>query len=155
MKKEDLMILASLRQNSRVGLTKISKNTSIPVTTIYNKLKNFEKTFIKKYTSIIDFPQLGFNTRAVIMVRTKKEMRERLYDYLSSCRSLNSLYKINNGYDFLMEIIAKEIKEVEFFVEHLENAFEVDKKEIHYLIEEIKKENFISNAEYIKLTGDY
>src|SRR3989338_3752072 len=136
MKKEDLLILSCIRQNSRQGLTNMSRSTSIPITTIYHKLKGYEKNFIKKYTSIVDFPKLGYNTRAIIMVRTKREMRDQLFDYLLSYRALNSLHKINNGYDFLMEIIAKEIKEVELFVEHMETAFNVDKKEVHYLIED-------------------
>ena len=151
MKKEDILVLACIRQDARAGLTKISRATSIPITTIYHKLKSFEKNFIKKYTTIIDFPKLGYNTRAMILIRTKRDMKEKLFEYLINNKSLNSLYKINNGYDFMMEIIAREIREVETFVDYLETTYGLEKKEIHYLIEEVNREEFMGNIEYLRL----
>ena len=115
--KKEMLILANLRNNARETLTKMSRKTSIPVSTIFEKLKTYESGLIKKYTSLIDFTKLGYNTRATILVKTTKEYRDKLRQHLLLDKSLNSVYKINNGYDFMLEGIFREIKDVEqFFV---------------------------------------
>ena len=80
--KKELIILAKLRENSRESLTRMSRKISIPVSTIYEKLKNYEKTVIKKHTSLLDFNKLGFGTRATIILKSKKENRENLKQFL-------------------------------------------------------------------------
>ncbi len=52
MKDMDLSVLAKLRQNARERLTKMSRKTSIPVTTLYNKIKTLESSIVKKHTSL-------------------------------------------------------------------------------------------------------
>ena len=102
---------------------------------------------------MLDFTRLGFNTRANIVIKVKKELRDQLRDFLIDNKAINSLYRINNGFDFLIEVVFKEIKDVEFFVEQLENNFKIEKKEIYYIIEELRKEEFLGRYEYVKLTG--
>ena len=131
----------------------MSRKTYIPVTTLHKKLKGFEGEVIKKYVALLDFTRLGFNTRANIVIKVKKELRDQLRDFLIDNKAINSLYRINNGFDFLIEVVFKEIKDVEFFVEQLENNFKIEKKEIYYIIEELRKEEFLGRYEYVKLTG--
>ena len=147
------IILSRLRENGRESLTNMSRKTYIPVTTLHKKLKGFEGEVIKKYVALLDFTRLGFNTRANIVIKVKKELRDQLRDFLIDNKAINSLYRINNGFDFLIEVVFKEIKDVEFFVEQLENNFKIEKKEIYYIIEELRKEEFLGRYEYVKLTG--
>jgi len=149
--KKEIVILANLRNNARETLTKMSRKTSIPVSTIFEKLKMYETGIIKKYTSLIDFTKLGYNTRATILVKTSKEYREPLREHLLLNKSLNSVYKINNGYDFMLEGIFREIKDVELFLEKLENDFGVTEKYVYYIVDEIKKEDFLSSPEYFNI----
>lgn len=148
----DMVVLAKLRQNARERLTKMSRNTSIPVTTLYNKIKELEGSFIKKHTSILDFSKLGFNTRAMVIMKVKKDMREKVRDFLSAHRNVNSIYKINNGFDYLVEVVFKEVRDVESFVEIAESSAGVDKSVVHYVIDDVKREDFMSNPEYLKIT---
>ncbi len=151
--KNDLVILSRLRENARETLTSMSRKTTIPVTTLHKKLKDFENKVIKKYVALLDFTRLGFNTRAAIAIKVKREFRDQLKEFLLDNKSINSLYRINNGFDFLIEVVFKELKDVEFFVEQLENNFKLEKKEVYYIIEEIKKEEFLGKYEYVRLTG--
>src|SRR3989339_2032098 len=105
MKKQDMMILAALRQNARLSLTKMSRATKVPVSTIYDKLKQYENGLIKKHTAIIDFAKLGYNTRANILIKVEREKREEVQEYLKKEKSVNSIYKINNGFDYLVELV--------------------------------------------------
>ena len=152
--KRELIILSKFRENSRESLTRMSKKISVPVSTIYEKLKGYEKSVIKKHTSLLDFSKLGFNTRATIILKVTKENKDPLKDFLLNNRYVNTFYKINNGYDFMIEAIFRELNEVESFVEELEDKYNVQDKKVYYIIDELKKEAFLSNSEYLKLSGD-
>lgn len=153
--KREMLILTHLRRNARETLTRMSRKTSIPVSTIFEKLKNYESGLIKKHTSIIDFSKLGYTTKATILVKANSEHRERLKEYLFMNKSLNTVYKINNGYDFILEGIFKELKDVDIFLEKLEKEFFITDKYVYYIVDEIKKEDFLSSPEYVNMSSSF
>ena len=153
MDNKEMMIIAKFRENSRESLTRMSRKISVPVSTIYEKLKNYEKGIIKKHTCLLDFSKLGFGTRTAVIIKVKKEDKENLRRFLTENKYVNSFYKINNGYDFLLEAVFRGLNQAEEFVEELENKYNVEDKHVYYIVEEIKKESFMSNPEYLKVGG--
>jgi DNA-binding Lrp family transcriptional regulator len=145
MKKTDLLIISSLRQNAREKLTEMSKKTRIPVSTIFDRIKMHEGNVIKKHTALVDFGKLGYNTRVNIILKVNKNDREAMKEFLMKHNSINSAFKINNGYDFLIEAIFSNIKEVEDFTDLLEEKFSIKAKQVFYVIDDLKKEEFLSN----------
>ncbi len=145
MKKTDLLIISSLRQNAREKLTEISKKTRIPVSTIFDRIKMHEGSIIRKHTALVDFGKLGYNTRANIILKIGKGDREAMREFLMKHSSINSAFKINNGYDFLIEAVFANIKEVEDFTDLLEEKFSIKAKQVFYIIDELKREDFLSN----------
>ena len=77
-----------------------------------------------KHTALLDFAKLGFNCRANIMLRTNREQRDKLGSHLKAHPSINNLYKINNGYDFIAEGIFTHVKDLEDFIDELEPSFD-------------------------------
>lgn len=155
MKKEDMLILTNLRENSRESLRKLSRKTAIPMSTLYDKLKNYEKNVIKKYTMLIDFSSLGFSTKATILLKVTKDYREKLAEHLTKEKHINNVYKINNGYDFIIEGIFRELKDIDAFLIKLETEYGVVDNYIYYIVDELKREGFMSSPEYVKITGDF
>ncbi len=149
MNKKDLKILSELRQNARMSLTKMSKKTQIPVSTIFDRLKLNEKNIIIKHTSLLDFNKLGYNTRANITIKVNKEDKETLKQHLIRHHQINSVYKINNGFDFMVEGIFKHIIEMEDFLEQLEQKFNIIDKKSFFIIEDLKREAFMSNVNLV------
>jgi len=147
IKKRDLKILTHLRVNARQKLTDISKNTGIPVSTIFDRIRHNENSVIKKHTSLLDFSKLGYQTRVNILLKTKKEQREKLNGFLSNHSSINSAFKINQDFDFLIDCVFSNMKELEYFLEDLEEKFNIEKKQVHHVIEDIKLESFLSNLD--------
>lgn len=145
MKKTDLLIISSLRQNAREKLTEMSKKTRIPVSTIFDRIKTHEGGVIKKHTALVDFGKLGYNTRANIILKVNKNDREDMKEFLMKHSSINSAFKINNGYDFLIEAVFANIKEVEDFTDLLDEKFSIKSKQVFYIIDDLKKEEFLSN----------
>ncbi|MBW3023085.1 Lrp/AsnC family transcriptional regulator, partial [Candidatus Woesearchaeota archaeon] len=67
--KKDLEILEVLKENSRLSTQEISKKTSIPITTVHNRLKHLKKEgVIKKFTVELDYKKVGKPISAFILV---------------------------------------------------------------------------------------
>ena len=140
-----MLVLSSLRQNARMSLTKMSRATKVPVSTIYDKLKQYERDLIRKHTALIDFAKLGYNTRANLLIKVDRDQRDKVQEYLQAHRNVNSIYKINNGYDYMVELVFVHIKDLEDFMESLERQFRILSQETYYIIDDIKREEFMSN----------
>ena len=152
-KKKEMLIMSLLRQNSRESLTKMSKLSKIPVSTIYDKLKIHQDKIIKKHTCILDFSKLGFNSRASISIKTTNSKKEELKKYLLKHPNVNTIYKINNGFDFWVECIFRHIKDLESFIEYLELKFNI-KRQVHYIIDDLKREGFMSDPNVLNLVSN-
>ena len=148
-KKKDLILTAYLRQNSRTSLTILSRKTGVPVSTIFDRLKS--NNVITKNTALLDFTKLGYSTRANILLKAKKGEKDKIKEFLVKSFNVNSLYKVNNGFHFMAECIFRDIKELEDFLDLIDERFSVRTKEVHYIIDELKKETFLSQPELIDL----
>ena len=153
MIEKDLLLLSTLRANARESLTKISRSTAIPVSTIFDRLRLHEKSIIKKHTAIIDFTKLGFSTRVTITMKANKADRDELKRYLLGHHNVNSVFKINNGYDFQIEAIFRSLHNLEEFLEKLEERFRLRSKQVYYIIDDIKREAFLADPSYLDILG--
>ncbi len=147
--EKDILLFSFLRENARMSLSKISRKTGIPVTTLFDSLKRNENGIIDKHTTLFDFSKMGYNTRANIMIKVDKKDRDDVKRYLVRNSSINSVYKINNGFDFMFEGIFKQIPDMENFFERLENKFDVKDVKYYYIINDLKREGFLANASII------
>ena len=144
-KQKELMILKHLRKDGRAKLVDIAKDTQIPISTIFDYVRKENGKLIKKFATILDFTRMGYNTRAHIVLRINKDHREKMREYLCDNQNVNSIYKINNGYDFLIEGVFREVKDLEEFLDKLEERFEIKQKNVYYIIDDIKREEFMAN----------
>jgi DNA-binding Lrp family transcriptional regulator len=152
-KSTDLLIVSHLRRDSRVGLTRMSRETRIPVSTIFSKLGTYKRTgLIKKNTSIVSFERLGYGTKALIFFSTQKEEREKLVELLNRSRNVNSLFRVNSGWDLVAEVIFANLNEIEDFLETIDAEVSVKDKKVFYILEEFKREEFMSDPDYLALT---
>ncbi len=150
--KKEALFLAELRKNSRTSLKSISKKTGTPISTLHDKLKRYEKDIITKHTSLVDFKKIGYKAIAKVITKVETTDRDRLKEFLERHSHVNSLFKINNGYDFMFEIIFEDLDKAEEFIEKLTQNFEIRENQVHYILDQVKVENFLSNGNYINLT---
>lgn len=151
LSEKELQILTHLRKNGRETLTKLSKKTGIPISTIHDLLKSKYEDVIEKYATLVDFTKLGFGNRAYIILRVNKSERSEILEFLLRQEFVNSLYKINNGYDFLVEGIFRGIRDLESFTERLDEKFDVREIKIYHVLDDIKREEFLNAPESLYL----
>ena len=156
-KSTDKQILRELRRNARTTLTKIAAKTNVPLSTVFDRVHLLEESIIVKYVALIDFIRLGYYTRAHIAIGVDVKERLILKKYLLATKHVNNLYRVNNGYDFLVEAIFVDIKEYEDFLNELKAAFSVTKLETHLLLKDLLREEFFTkeNGEYIADTREW
>jgi DNA-binding Lrp family transcriptional regulator len=148
--EDERSIVAHLRQDARLKLTGLARVTGIPVTTLFHRLKNPSGLCITRFTALLDFERLGYPTRATILLKAGKEMRGQLQAHLLASSAVNCLVRINNGYDFLAECAFKGMQELDRFCEILETQYSVRCKELHFTVEELKREGFLADPGLLK-----
>ena len=150
--KTKVFITALLRQNARIKLAVIARKTGMPVSTLFDYVHDPVCLGITRYCALLDFPALGFATRATLFLKAGKDKRDALREHLRKSGSVNSLSRVNNGYDFMADCIFKDLRELEEFCEHLERSYGA-KKEVHFVIEELKRETFFADTVVLESSG--
>jgi len=141
-----MLLIRCLRTNARATLTEISKETKIPISTLFDKLKIQQGAIIAKHTSLINFNEIGYHARVQIFLKTPVELREHLRSYLKHHEHINSVFKITNGFDFLVDGIFSQVQDAEKFIVDLESRFSPLTYTTHYVVEDIKREEFLNKA---------
>lgn len=149
--KQELEIMMHLRRNARETLTRVSTATSLPISTIYERVTNNKTGFIKRHVSLLDFAKLGYDCHITIVLKVAKEDRERLRESLSCHHAVNTLYRINNGYDFSAECVFRTIKFAEEFIDQLQDRFKIKEIQTYHIIDELRKEVFLSEPVHVDL----
>ena len=148
---KDAQILSHLRNNARKKVTHISDALEIPVTTIYDKIRAHEKKFVKKHVTLLDFPSLGMHARANLAIRVDRDIKPQLQTYLMQHPNVNSLSKVNFNADFIAEVVFPNMVLVEDFVDNLEKKFNVNNIQVYSIIDDLKKEDFLTKLEHFEL----
>jgi len=153
-KRKDLLILSHLRQDARMKLTVMSRATRIPVSTLFDRILSFVGNgLVSKYTSLIDFERLGYNARALMVFSVDKRQKGELQKILETHPSMNSLQKINNGWDFIAEMVFRTINEAEECMEEIEEKVRLKDRKLFYILKDVKREGFCSTPNLFKLSG--
>jgi DNA-binding Lrp family transcriptional regulator len=148
--RKDILLMTYFRRNARENLTQISRWTNIPVSTIFDKLREFEKGLIQRHTTLVDFRKLGFDIRINILFKVSKDSRDEFREFLIGNENINSVYRINSGFDYFVEGIFKDMSDLQRFTELLER-FKIEAKQELFILEDIKRESFLTEEIHAKL----
>jgi DNA-binding Lrp family transcriptional regulator len=142
LKPTEQKLIRELQRDSRQTLRALSRKAKLPMSTIHDKLKEWRrKGLIRRFTIQVDHAALGKYAQAIVFLRVPRQQRDRLYETLASRPEIESFYRINNGWDYLAHVAAKDYLTVEAFLEELDSTHAVQAKEAHYLLEEgVKRE---------------
>jgi DNA-binding Lrp family transcriptional regulator len=146
--KTDLMVLAHFRQDARCRLTTLSRKTGIPVSTLFDKLREYEPKVIPRIVSLLNFEALGFSTHVNVLIKAGKDSLQ-LREHLVKHPSVNSLYKVHDGFDYLAEGVFRNLRELDEFVQQLKHSHGVRSIEVQYLVDDLKREGFLADPSFV------
>ena len=145
MKKKDYIIIKHLRDNARKSITDISKETQIPVSTIFKKLKDLDKSVVKKYVAVLNYELTGHHQWNVLFLKIPSNQKKEFEEFLSNHPNINNLYEIISDFNYKLETVFKNIKEYTDFVELIKEKFEVSDFKDFNIIKDVKREGFNIN----------
>jgi DNA-binding Lrp family transcriptional regulator len=141
----DLRILAHLRRNARETLTRISRETRIPISSAYDRLKRLEALHvIKRYTSVIDVQKVGIRVRALLLVTVKEGQKTDLEAYLTMKPFVNNLFRTNGKTCFVAECLFRDMNDLESFTENVRKRFKDITFSVLHILEDLKSESFLA-----------
>ncbi|MFC1742223.1 Lrp/AsnC family transcriptional regulator [Nanoarchaeota archaeon] len=151
--KKTVELLMQLRKDGRQQLTDISRKINVPVSTLFDRVRISRGDLITRFTCLLDFQKVGFGCRAQMVFRVKKSDRDEMQMFLLKHPNVNSVYKINNGYDFLVEAVFRELKGVDEFVEKVDERYGVLEKKVYYIISDLGREMFLTDLVHAEMVG--
>lgn len=123
---KDSRILDELQRDAKATTGKIAKRTTIPVTTVHNRIKRMEHDgVIKRYAPVLDYTKLGKSIHAMIFISAEhKADQEHLAKRLLAIDGVTGARIITGGYDLVIEtrvgtidalnsLITKELRKVQ------------------------------------------
>ena len=147
-------ILAIIEKNSRIDLKELAIIMGEPEIEVANELKKMEEEgIICGYHTLIDWEKTNIEkVTALIEVRVTPQrgqgfdnIAERIYKY----PEVNSVYLISGGYDLLVTLEGKTLKEVSGFVtDKLSTLETVMSTATHFILKKYKDHGTILHKEY-------
>ena len=152
-------ILTFIEKNSRIDLKELAIVLGVDETTVMNELEKMEEEhIICGYHTLIDWDKAGIEkVTALIEVRVTPQrgmgfdkVAERIYNY----PEVNSVYLISGGFDFMVTIEGKTLREVSQFVsDKLSPLDSVLSTKTNFILKKYKENHLIFNKEREKEEG--
>ena len=137
--EQDKRIIAQLRKDGRASLTNISKSTGISISTLFERLKQLRGQAVTKFTCIVDFKRLGIHAHSLAVYSVSRANKKALRKYLRAHPNVNSVYRINHKYDFLVELVFDGLLAQEEFIDKTDELFGTRPTHIFSVVEVLRR----------------
>lgn len=113
-------IIRCLQQNARISFTEIGRKVGLTSPAVAERVKKMEDLgIIKNYVTQISYSKLGYQMRAMITLRA---FVGKLRPFLKKVNSFNEVincYRITGNENIIMEVVIKDQKHLEQFIDNL------------------------------------
>jgi len=120
---EDIRILTIIQQNCRTTAREISERINLPVTTVFARIKRFEKLgIIRGYYAVLDGTKLNAGTTAFILASFAYKGEEKVLSQryvakqIAALAEVQEVHIISGEWDILIKVKAKDVEYVGRFV---------------------------------------
>jgi Lrp/AsnC family transcriptional regulator len=140
---KDREIMRHLRKNARVSLTDVADELGMPTSTVYDRVRRAEKKIVHKHTTLLDFNKMGYNGRTTVAFKMSASSIQPALAYLKGHPNVNTLCRINHGYDFLAELVFPTLVQLHDFLDDFGQQHQVVSQQLFQIIDDIKREEFV------------
>ena len=120
LQEKDEKILAALQKNARLGVKQIARSTDIPITTVFNRIRNLEgRGIIQGYRALVDRKKLGKEIEAFIIVSVSYNSlvpQEEFALELSRIPDVEECYVISGATNILIKVSSDNIDTLNEFI---------------------------------------
>ncbi|MBR9691221.1 Lrp/AsnC family transcriptional regulator [Candidatus Woesearchaeota archaeon] len=142
MKQKEKEIIKHLRKGKRVNISSIARELDLPVSTVSDAIRRIEKRYVLKRSSLLDYPRLGYNANAVVVMKVNPSQKHLILDFLEKQNCVNSIFHVNSGFNFLIELVCKDNLELLNWIEDVKTNFDVEVISFQ-ILKVVEKERFV------------
>lgn len=139
----DLKIVSLLQKDASLSIKEISSKIGLSPTPCWTRIQKLQdKGIIKRKTAILDPIKLGYNNRVFIFIKTSKHNRnwsDQFKDYILKQDNVLGLYRISGSYDYLIDVLSKNIKDFDKFYKNLIENVEIFEVSSSFVMEIMKE----------------
>jgi DNA-binding Lrp family transcriptional regulator len=147
MRTSDLKILSALRSNGRETLTKISADTGIQISLVFDRLKRMEEEgLIKSYSCSVDWKRLGLKRRVLLLIRMPERLRQKAQAQLARNHHINNLWLLDDRCRLAAEAMFVSPRQQEVFIKALQKEFEDVEISALAVVQSLKWEGFLTSC---------
>jgi Lrp/AsnC family leucine-responsive transcriptional regulator len=140
---KDREIMRRLRKNARVSLTDVAADIGMPTSTVYDRVRRAEKRIVHKHSTLLDFAKMGYNGRTTVAFKLSASSVQPALQALKACPNVNTLYRVDHGYDLLAEFVFQNLAELHNFLDEFSQKHQVVNQQLFTIIDDIKREEFV------------
>ena len=122
----------------------VANKVGLSTTPCWSRIQKLQELgIIKKKTAVLDPEKLGFTNRVFIFIKTnqhKKEWADLFKKYILKQKQVIGLYRISGTYDYLINVLAKDINDFDKFYQNLIENIEIFDVSSSFVME-VMKEN--------------
>ncbi|MCG8635893.1 MAG: Lrp/AsnC family transcriptional regulator [Desulfobacterales bacterium] len=140
----DKKILNTLQENGKITNSKLSKIVGISAPATLERVKRLELAgVISHFTAVVDPEKIGFSIMAMVSISlslSKLSSLARIKEKFSELEEVIECYQIAGANDFILKVIAKDIKTYgEFMNKKLTQIEGIQKIQSSFVIDSIKE----------------
>jgi len=150
MNDKEKYLIQRLRINGRENINDIAKERKYPVSSVYDTLHKLEEKGIIEYRTRILFEKTGFPVKMIISLKTTKDGRKRVQEFLLKSKNTNTIYRISPGPDYYFEAVFKNYKDAQEFLDEISTINEITDANIHNILDVLAYEKFLTSEEHFQ-----
>jgi len=143
LEEKDAKLLLVLLRNGRASYADLGKACRLTRQAAYNRVRRLlEKGVIRRFTIQVDPSKIGLNLRAFILVVAEPsgEVREEDEKTLMGFPQVYGVYRLFGRFDFLLEVLVKDIGELRDLIGRIHELKMVKKTETLIVYRTVKDE---------------
>lgn len=114
----DLKILDTLKENSRISASDISKKINLSIPAVLERIRKMDESgLIEKYTVKINRDMADYKLLSYVFVNIDKTSNvENFREEIIKFKSVLECHHIAGQYDYLLKVLVKDTKSLETFI---------------------------------------
>jgi DNA-binding Lrp family transcriptional regulator len=139
--KKDKKILVELLRDGRKSFADLARSCKMTRQSIFSRAKSLKrKGIIKKFTVDLDQQKLGLNLKAYILISAhpSEKAREKASEVLVKFPQISQIHKLFGRFDFLIEVLVKDINELSNIVGEIHKLEMINRTETMIVRNNIK-----------------
>jgi DNA-binding Lrp family transcriptional regulator len=126
MQPKEKEIIKHLRNGKRANISAIARQIGLPISTVNDCVRRIEKNYVIKRASLIDYTKMGYFANAILAIKSEGNNKAHVLEYLKTQNCINSIFHVNSGFSFLVEVVFKENFELISWMDEIKSKFEIE-----------------------------